>query len=72
MGLQTSCGDYPEVAKDENIQVLRKHLGTIFRELARHKEVVEGRVCQIIPPKYVVRIVQTILGLGQRLFLYDK
>jgi putative transposase len=53
----------PKRRKKTVFGVLRKHLGRIFRELARHKgsEVVEGHLmpdhvhmCLSIPPKYAV------------------
>ena len=53
----------PKRRKKMVFGVLRKHLGRIFRELARHKEseVVEGHLmpdhvhmCLSIPPKYAV------------------
>ncbi len=53
----------PKRRKKVVFGVLWKHLGRIFRELARHKEseVVEGhlmpdhvRMCLSIPPKYAV------------------
>ena len=53
----------PKRRKKTVLGVLRKHLGRIFRELARHKEseVVEGHLmpdhvhmCLSIPPKYAV------------------
>ena len=53
----------PKKRKKKIFGVLRKHLGTIFRELAKHREteVVEGHlmpdhvhICLSIPPKYAV------------------
>jgi putative transposase len=53
----------PKKRKKRIFGVLRQHLGPIFRELAKHKEVevVEGRLmsdhvhmCLSIPPKYAV------------------
>ena len=53
----------PKRRKKTIFGVLRKHLGDVFRELARHKEseVVEGHLrpdhvhmCLSIPPKYAV------------------
>ena len=53
----------PKRRKKRIFGVLRRHLGEIFRELAKHKEseVVEGRLmpdhvhmCLSIPPKYAV------------------
>ena len=53
----------PKRRKKVIFGALRKHLGAIFRELARHKEseVVEGHLrpdhvhmCLSIPPKYAV------------------
>lgn len=53
----------PKRRKKKIFGSLRKHLGEIFRELARHKEsaVVEGHlmpdhvhICLSIPPKYAV------------------
>ena len=52
--------------------VLRQHLGAIFRELAKHKEVevMEGHlmsdhvhICLSIPPKYAV---SNVVGMHQR------
>ncbi|MDP1679573.1 MAG: IS200/IS605 family transposase [Candidatus Nitrotoga sp.] len=51
----------PKMRKKKIFGVLRQHLGAIFRELAKHKEVevVEGHlmsdhvhICLSIPPKY--------------------
>lgn len=55
----------PKMRKKKIFGVLRQHLGAIFRELAKHKEVevevVEGHlmsehvhICLSIPPKYAV------------------
>jgi putative transposase len=53
----------PKMRKKKIFGVLRQHLGAIFRELAKHKEVevVEGHlmsdhvhICLGMPPKYVV------------------
>jgi putative transposase len=53
----------PKRRKKKLFGVLRRHLGEVFRELARHKEsaVVEGHlmldhvhICLSIPPKYAV------------------
>jgi len=53
----------PKMRKKKIFGVLRQHLGAIFRELAKHKEVevVEGHlmsdhvhICLSMPPKYVV------------------
>ena len=53
----------PKKRKKRTFGVLRQHLGSIFRELAKHKEaeVVEGHLmsdhvhmCLSIPPKYAV------------------
>jgi putative transposase len=53
----------PKKRKKKIFSVLRKHLGEIFHELARHREskIVEGHlrpdhvhICISIPPKYAV------------------
>ena len=53
----------PKMRKKKIFGVLRQHLGAIFRELAKHKEVevLEGHlmsdhvhICLSIPPKYTV------------------
>ena len=53
----------PKKRKKKTFEVLRRHLGKLFRELARQKEsqVVEGHLmgdhvhmCLSIPPKYAV------------------
>ena len=53
----------PKKRKKKRFGVLRQHLGAIFRELAKHKEVevVEGHLmsdhvhtCLSIPPQYAV------------------
>ena len=57
----------PKIQKKKIFEILHQHLGAIFRELTKHKEVevVEGHVCQIIPPKYAVsNIVGYIIGKG--------
>ena len=63
MGLQISRSVYTEAKEEEIFGVLRRQLGEIFHELARHKEskIVEGHlmgdhvhVCLSIPPKYAV------------------
>ena len=63
MGLQISRSVYTEAKEEADIRVLRRQLGEIFHELARHKEskIVEGHlmgdhvhVCLSIPPKYAV------------------
>ena len=62
----------PKRRKKSIFGALRRHLGTVFRELAQHKEsaVVEGHLmpdhvhmCLSIPPKYAVaNVVRYIKG----------
>ena len=62
----------PKKRKKKIFSVLRKHLGEIFHELARHREskIVEGHlrpdhvhICISIPPKYAVsKVVGYIKG----------
>ena len=61
----------PKKRKKKIFGVLRQHLGAIFRELAKHKEVVvvEGHlmsdhvhICLSIPPKYAVSIARKYGG----------
>ena len=63
MGVQISCGVYPEVPEEDVVRQLRKHLGEVFRNLAEQKEsrIEEGHLLAdhvhmmiAIPPKYAV------------------
>ena len=63
MGLQVSCRFHTKVSSKDVVGQLRKHLGEVFRELARQREsvIVEGHLLAdhvhmliLIPPKYSV------------------
>ena len=70
MGLQISCGFYPEAAPQGDLWPAEEHLGEVFHELARQKEarIEEGHLmpdhvhrCISIPPKYAVA---SVVGSG--------
>jgi putative transposase len=68
----------PKRRKKKIFEALRRHLGEMFRELAKQKEsqVVEGHLmgdhvhrCLSIPPKYAVSNVVGFMGLQEAVWV---